>query len=696
MARSKIWKYYEKLDNNCAQCQLCEKIIKTSGNTSNLMKHMKTHPQVDVNDTESVVIRGIYKREADAVTAKKRSKKLSSHLHIKQEDGQIIKAENVDIGEQCEYDSFGDSRVAVAVDSAKEMVEDNLSWPAEVESESLDGQATVIADDIIEFEPSLMGDGEQCEGETLYQLEELPLANLEEVETYTTKNRQNVQKNLENDQLAYFVCRDKHPLEIIQGDGFKQLMHAFCPIYRLPTVEQLSVHINKLAQRQTAVLRQRFANLSTIALSCAICSTTTNGNSNSKATRLDAQQQLELVAHFYEGDNWRSRTLIVQSLPVHYNAGNIVEWLDRTCNRFDIDKSKIVCVVTKNSRLLENAVAALLGAGRHLPCFGEILESVFEMVVQRHEFASLCEKVRRYVLFYLSTGVPSMQLQLELDEKQHPITTYEMLERYVQLAPQLDKLLRSQLDAPPSLTPIELEICHHLLAVLKPLANAARELCRPDTSSYPSASKALPIAYTIINELKQSRSSEHKYAYELRLFLVRQLEERFETMEKNIFLAMASLLDPRFRNMPFQSSALVAKYMTQLYDQMQHHEEIGMETACTAEDDFWTAYKALSHEKHKHSTVTSDCDDEIATYFCNNISSLQVEPMLLWKDLAQIHPFLYSLAKKYLHIPATATPPVRIFTSAEAEVAIQREKLRDEQMNNILFMADCTKEEWQL
>jgi len=46
MSRSKIWKYYDKLDRNSALCQLCEKIIKTSGNTSNLMKHMKTHPQV--------------------------------------------------------------------------------------------------------------------------------------------------------------------------------------------------------------------------------------------------------------------------------------------------------------------------------------------------------------------------------------------------------------------------------------------------------------------------------------------------------------------------------------------------------------------------------------------------------------------------------------------------------------------------
>ncbi|XP_062143122.1 uncharacterized protein LOC133850890 [Drosophila sulfurigaster albostrigata] len=58
MARSKIWKYYDKLDLQTAQCLLCEKIIKTSGNTSNLMKHMKTHPTIDVNDHQSIVVRG--------------------------------------------------------------------------------------------------------------------------------------------------------------------------------------------------------------------------------------------------------------------------------------------------------------------------------------------------------------------------------------------------------------------------------------------------------------------------------------------------------------------------------------------------------------------------------------------------------------------------------------------------------------
>lgn len=43
---SVVWKYYEKIDKQTSRCKLCFKNIKSSGNTTNLNKHLKQYPNV--------------------------------------------------------------------------------------------------------------------------------------------------------------------------------------------------------------------------------------------------------------------------------------------------------------------------------------------------------------------------------------------------------------------------------------------------------------------------------------------------------------------------------------------------------------------------------------------------------------------------------------------------------------------------
>ncbi|XP_034474631.1 zinc finger BED domain-containing protein 1 [Drosophila innubila] len=674
MARSKIWKYYDKIDLQTAQCLLCEKIIKTCGNTSNLMKHMKTHPTIDVNDHQSIVVRGMLKRETNP--SRTRGRKILKYASIKvKSEANVVAVSDMDVN----LIEFVDPEAHVAVESVGNCEETYAHW-ATADTES--AAETVSAADIIEFEPKVAQD----HSDHMHMLDDALPDNKE------VNNCQTLQDN-----LAYFVCRDKHPLDVIKGEGFKRLTQVLCPSFQLPSIDQLGVRIAQKVQVHTAKMRQQFGNLQTLSLSCAINTTSVSGS-------LEQVSYLEVAAHYNEGVHRRSRTLSVQTLPPQYNASSIVERLERICQRFDINKSKIVCIVTSSSRLLENAVATLLGSQRHVPCFANLLETLLESVVERQSFFCLCDKVRSRVAYQLSCS-SSLYTQLQLDVNGRAISSYEMLEGYVRQAPHLNKLQQSALEAPPALNSSELELALELLGVLRPVASAIRQLCGSNGKFFPCASSALPIAYTILNELKQAENvnqQQHQISHEMRLFVIKQLEERFEGMEKNILLALSSLLDPRFRNMPFQSASLVAKYMTHLYNLFEEKAET---TEAESEDeatsdcyDIWAAYRAFSHEKHKHITMSGESEnqDEISSYFCTNISSLQTEPLLLWKDLSQFHPFLHSLSKKYLHIPASAIPPARIFTAAGAEVLAQHSKMLSDHMSNILFMSDCTQEEWQL
>lgn len=40
--KSDVWKHFSKTPNNLASCNICKKSVKTSGNTTNLISHMKS------------------------------------------------------------------------------------------------------------------------------------------------------------------------------------------------------------------------------------------------------------------------------------------------------------------------------------------------------------------------------------------------------------------------------------------------------------------------------------------------------------------------------------------------------------------------------------------------------------------------------------------------------------------------------
>lgn len=40
---SNVWKHFTKVNSDIAMCNICRKRLKTSGNTSNLRNHYKTH-----------------------------------------------------------------------------------------------------------------------------------------------------------------------------------------------------------------------------------------------------------------------------------------------------------------------------------------------------------------------------------------------------------------------------------------------------------------------------------------------------------------------------------------------------------------------------------------------------------------------------------------------------------------------------
>lgn len=485
--------------------------------------------------------------------------------------------------------------------------------------------------------------------------------------------------------MAFFVCRDRQPLNVICGEGFQHLINVLCPIYKPPSPLELQTVISKEFKKQTTKLRKRLSSLPTLSISCSV------------ATTKNQKSWLEMVVHFQEQGNRINRNLPAQALPQAFTAKNVKQCLERMCKKFDILKSNITCIVTMSSPLLEDAVISFLSAKRHLPCFGHFMISVLEAVMQRPVVCEWCQRVSRYVERQKLPQIPMKKQQPVTDSMDRPLSLYQMLKGYLK-----NKLLKSNSWEPP-LSSEEEELAHEVVDWLRPLISSIKELCR---ASFSSASQVLPITLTLINELRQEKTQEHQIIQDLRIFTVQRLQEHFEFLERNKQLAMATLLDPRFRKMPFQNSALVAKYMKQLYDLIPRNKKTGELVPLDSSEhyDIWSAYNKFSLGENSTSqqnpsdkqSVIPIYEDEVSSYFSSPISSVRADPLQLWQELAPAHPSLYAVAQKYLHIPATTMPSIQVLTSEGFSQVEQNSKLLENAMDKVIFLSNVPTDEWKL
>lgn len=506
--------------------------------------------------------------------------------------------------------------------------------------------------------------------------------------------------------LMEMIAQDMMPLSVVEGQGFKNFVKYLDPRYTPPSRATLR---NKLLpglfSKIQEELKVELAEASFVALTT---------------------------------DMWTSRTMAAfTSVTAHYWCEKLGCLLTRIldCARF-FGSHTAAAISTELGRILfevyslprekitnttsdiaANVQKALEDSNLpHEKCFAHQINLVVTKSLDSTKgFPEVKEKVARIVKYirHSPKGKENFQAaqktvgfastkELILDVATRWNSTFSMLERAFELKTAIN-LFVSQYPMPDDVQPLnsyDWACVESIMGILKPFYELTVEL---SSEKHASLSKVVPVCKLLFKfySTKVAKTSATTVEQELCQHILGQLKHRFQSVEFNHILSLATLLDPRFKQHAFTNPERVAKTMQYLKEEIvssltvQGHDvhQHPVEQATEKQDSIWSNWDKLVSKSNPKENVSAMADIEIRRYLNLQCLDRQIDVLKWWNsDGKAAFPSLERIAKKYLSIPATSVPSERLFSTAGDIISAKRNRLDDESARMLIFLhANFTK-----
>ncbi|KAF2884629.1 hypothetical protein ILUMI_21537 [Ignelater luminosus] len=601
--KSCVWKDKIEGASNSAKCKLCQKSIKSCGNTTNLIGHIK--------NVHKAAFRELNNESSEKKTVADVQPSTSS-------------ADVMELTEEADADKISDS--------FKD--EGNIPVPPAPKRQK-----------------SIM-------------------SSFEEIYAFSASGNKALKVN---SALIYMICKDNQPFTIVENEGFRNLIKVIAPHYKLPCKTTLTRLVDDKYAALSTVFKEELSNIGNLTLTTDMWSET-----------MSMRSFLGITAHFGVGNELLSITLGVYQSNERHTSEHIAEMLLKTCTEWGIDRDKISSVVTDNAANMVKAIDLAFGK-KHIPCFDHTLNLVAQNSMQQcTELRSLITKVT----WFKQSNIASNELRKATQKETKLIqevptgwnSTYHMIERFLELRTIVNDIIIRYKNAPPMLTASELSILSSILQVLRPIEAATKEV---SVDKYCTSSKVIPLIYCLILKIKPLKLEE-SLAKELQSVILKEIDKRMGVIERVTSLAIATILDPRFKKMhftdPIACSSLVAKVKEFMKATILNEvvESDSSDHSDKPEDNFslWDDHHKLVHKSWKTAKSDDAISDELSIYLRSPVGRLNENPLEIWNDLKIQLPKLHTIAYKYLTMVGTSVPSERLFSKAAQIVNQQRNRLK--------------------
>ncbi|CAG9827342.1 unnamed protein product [Diabrotica balteata] len=451
-------------------------------------------------------------------------------------------------------------------------------------------------------------------------------------------------------------CLDNRPINIVEGVGFKRLIKELAPLYKVPSRETFKKLMDTKYEVIANLYKTKFSEISHFSVTCDVWS-----------EMMSCRSFLGVTVHFIEDRKLTSVSIDLSELSERHTSDYISTQLLEILNRWNIDLEKVEAVVTDGGTNMLKAISDSFLKIKHVPCFAHLVNLVVEHSLENEETKSLLNKVRSIVKWAKNSVIVSDELRkrqlnkgtasgnlkkLILDVSTRWNSVFYMLERFVELSSLVSEILLSKPHAPAMLTAVEILQVKEVICLLRPLEYITREASGEE---YITISKIIPMLACVSNQLDMI-NLDLPLADNLKSKIKTELKKRFSKIEYNHAIAVATLLDPRFKNLHFQEPLAASKVVSYLREQLkQEYREIssGSDSESNSQDssfDFWNYHKKLAHSSGstKRRRLENDhLQDELSIYLANPVANLKSNPLEQWEEMKTLFPLLYKQAMNY-------------------------------------------------
>ncbi|KAH0626674.1 hypothetical protein JD844_001772 [Phrynosoma platyrhinos] len=496
--------------------------------------------------------------------------------------------------------------------------------------------------------------------------------------------------------VADFIVLDFMPVEVVEGEGFGQMLGVLDPSYKPPDAASLAHNVLKDMYTQVkGKIRELVRALPQCSLSLDVW------------CHSSSLTYLTLTVHYVD-DCFEPRTRVLSSRPIpeEPSTESLAEALAEASMEWGVRDSTSYILGGLRGAATQKAAAALGWAA--LPCVGQALKAAMEAVLSQPAAQRALERLHRLASWVLAgtgqseklrTQEPLLQAHLSrlLQDGGKWHSVYAVLQGLLEHSEPLVGLCP---DGEVTLHLQDWSALQDTVKVLKPMAIATSTFTKEPFSSL---SLVKPVLTSLLYKHLVANESDSALVMEAKAAAQKELTKQFSNSDVNQAFNLACTLDPRFRGLDFLNYA----------DRVETLHLLKTKASCLAETassltyalpdaasssppaklpkqdtgiEFLLGDLCSMHSASGISSAHQQAEQETASFQTSKASALGQEPLQWWKMHHTQYPLLAQAARKLLGIPATSVPAGWLFSNAGDAICTKRRALTPEHVDMLVFL----------
>ncbi|XP_011702573.1 PREDICTED: zinc finger BED domain-containing protein 1-like, partial [Wasmannia auropunctata] len=497
--------------------------------------------------------------------------------------------------------------------------------------------------------------------------------------------------------LMYMLAVDNLPLSTVEHTGFLHFCKKAVPLYTPPSRKTITSLMDDKYSVLKNIYKSRFQKLQNVTITTDIW------------TDVSVKSYIGVTIHYLDDKlEFVNTTIGVISLDESHTEEYIGLCLMQLCQDWGINIDCITAIVTDNAANIVKAITDTFGKKKHLRCFAHTLSLVYPDAVKTiPSLVNLLAKVKSIVTLFKQSVVAADELRrLQFLEGKTEGTVlkliqevptrwnsaFYMIQRFLQLKDYINNMLLKCPKAPNMIVRDELEVLQEIVDILKPIEYVTKTI---GGDTYTTSSLVIPLIHYMMLTVKKCTPITDT-GIQFKENILTELNKRFQHVESVSHLAIATLMDPRFKKTHFESPLALSTAIQHINNMIeidlgnQNNEIIQTKASVVERDEqsnnFWKMHKELVASiasKRQVETTIQDNNIELKQYLSQPVIHDTANPIEYWKMSKHVFPLLYPVAIKYLSIVATSVPAERLFSKAGNTKTNLRNRLTDNGSNTI-------------